>query len=97
MKPQVSSVLEKKVVAQGEVDGWELREDEKQRLHMRRHWRTKNFVKVGTITDQPCWLCIITPVLQALELCRRFGTIAEEEGHHPDLHITVCNEWYICF
>lgn len=29
--------------------------------------------------------------LQALELCKRFGSIAEEENHHPDLHITVCH------
>ena len=33
-------------VGQGEVEGWELREDDKHRLHMRRSWRTKNFVKV---------------------------------------------------
>ena len=24
-----------------------------------------------------------------LELCRRIGELAEEEGHHPDLHLTV--------
>ncbi|KAL3145622.1 hypothetical protein ABBQ32_003167 [Trebouxia sp. C0010 RCD-2024] len=61
------------LLSQGEVDGWELREDEKRRLHMRRHWRTKNFVK-------------------ALELCKRFGGIAEQENHHPDLHITGWNQ-----
>jgi 4a-hydroxytetrahydrobiopterin dehydratase len=23
-----------------------------------------------------------------LELCRRFGEVAEEQAHHPDLHLT---------
>ena len=32
----------------------------------------------------PFFLC-----LQALELCGRFAQVAEAEGHHPDLHITV--------
>lgn len=27
--------------------------------------------------------------MQALELCNRFGEVAEQEQHHPDLHITV--------
>lgn len=26
--------------------------------------------------------------LAGLELCRRFGDVAEAEGHHPDLHLT---------
>ena len=26
---------------------------------------------------------------QALELCQRFGEVAEQEGHHPDLHLQV--------
>ena len=38
------------VSLQGEVEGWELREDEKQKLHLRRQWRTKNFVKVNCLT-----------------------------------------------
>jgi 4a-hydroxytetrahydrobiopterin dehydratase len=29
--------------------------------------------------------------LSALELCRRFGDVAESEGHHPDLHVTGWN------
>ncbi|DBB07159.1 TPA: hypothetical protein ACH3X1_011730 [Trebouxia sp. C0004] len=33
------------LLSQGEVEGWELHEDEKSRLHIRKHWRTKNFVK----------------------------------------------------
>ncbi|HET6399104.1 MAG TPA: 4a-hydroxytetrahydrobiopterin dehydratase, partial [Candidatus Thermoplasmatota archaeon] len=24
----------------------------------------------------------------ALEACRRIGEVAEQEGHHPDLHLT---------
>ena len=27
--------------------------------------------------------------LQALDLCKRLGEVAEQEKHHPDLHITV--------
>ncbi|KAK9903459.1 hypothetical protein WJX75_006181 [Coccomyxa subellipsoidea] len=30
--------------------------------------------------------------VKALELCNRFGEVAEAEGHHPDLHITVKDE-----
>ncbi len=26
---------------------------------------------------------------KALELCARVGDIAEAEGHHPDMHLTV--------
>ncbi|KAK9810718.1 hypothetical protein WJX73_002354 [Symbiochloris irregularis] len=29
--------------------------------------------------------------MSALELCSRFGAIAEEQGHHPDLHLTGWN------
>ena len=29
--------------------------------------------------------------LAALELSRRFGEVAEHEGHHPDVHITGWN------
>lgn len=29
--------------------------------------------------------------LAALELSRRFGDVAEQEGHHPDVHITGWN------
>ncbi|EIE23022.1 transcriptional coactivator/pterin dehydratase, partial [Coccomyxa subellipsoidea C-169] len=29
--------------------------------------------------------------VKALELCNRFGEVAEAEGHHPDLHITGWN------
>ena len=27
--------------------------------------------------------------VQALQLCERFGEVAEAEQHHPDLHLTV--------
>ena len=30
-----------------------------------------------------------TACLQALQLCERFGEVAEAEQHHPDLHLTV--------
>lgn len=29
--------------------------------------------------------------VKALELCNRFGEVAEQEQHHPDLHITGWN------
>lgn len=41
-----------------------------------------NFWRVASSTIH--FLC-----LQALELCGRFAEVAEAEGHHPDLHITV--------
>jgi 4a-hydroxytetrahydrobiopterin dehydratase len=30
--------------------------------------------------------------LAALEMCRRVGDVAEEEGHHPDLHVESWNK-----
>lgn len=44
-----------------------------------------------------CLLLIITPAAQvrnflaALELFRRIGEVALEEGHHPDLHVQGYN------
>ncbi|CAG9464215.1 unnamed protein product [Pedinophyceae sp. YPF-701] len=29
--------------------------------------------------------------VKALEICQRYGAVAEEEGHHPDLHVTGWN------
>ena len=36
--------------------------------------------------------------VKALELCDRIAEVAEEEGHHPDLHITggaVQEQWQV--
>jgi 4a-hydroxytetrahydrobiopterin dehydratase len=30
--------------------------------------------------------------LSALEICNRVGVVAEQEGHHPDLHIEAWNK-----
>lgn len=60
-------------LSKSEVENWELYEDEKTRLHIKRSWKTKNFVR-------------------ALDLCKRLGAVAEQEKHHPDLHITGWNQ-----
>ena len=84
-----------------QAQGWELREDEKQLLRIARTYKTKNFVKVHVLLQcgrrhmlcachPACFafrMCIRHP--QALELCQRFGEVAEQEGHHPDLHLQV--------
>jgi len=60
------------MLSKDEVQGWKLHEDEQARLHILKHWKTKNFLK-------------------ALELCDKFGEVAEQEQHHPDLHVTGWN------
>lgn len=52
-----------------QLDGWELQRDALGRLHLRRAFAAKSFVK-------------------ALALCRKIEEVAEEESHHPDLHLT---------
>ena len=81
-----------------QAQGWELKEDEKQLLSIARTYKTKNFVKVwaggvGMLNMlralfSTCLVLTACPS-QALELCQRFGEVAEQEGHHPDLHLQV--------